>query len=288
MPEPLLTRYLQPLLAGRRAECFELFGNAVRDGWQAERLLCDVLWPAMAQVERLYHDDRINIAVEHLASRINRTLADQLQAQLPKNAWCGRRIVVACADGFREEAGAQVVSDLFQSTGWEVYFLGGGVPDDELLTLVGQLRPHTLLLFGTEPQAVPAVRQLIELIREIGVCPTMNIVVSGGVFNRAEGLWQEVGADASAIDVREVLELVTSLPARTPGPPKRGTVKKRQRRRRRPVSVLTQSMSKSDPFFTGATPLPPIAVTPTARVGVANSSAAAAATAGVATALPRV
>ncbi len=53
MPESLLIRYLQPLLAGRRAECFELITDAVRQGSPAEELLCEVIWPARAQIERL-------------------------------------------------------------------------------------------------------------------------------------------------------------------------------------------------------------------------------------------
>ena len=262
MPEPLLTRYLQPLLNGRRAECFALIATAVADGCPAERLICDVVWPSMAQVERLYRDDRINTATEQMATRINRTVADQLQAQLPVATPNGRRVIVSCAAGFREELGAQMVADLFQADGWEVFFVGGGVPDDELLSLIGVHRPQALLLFGTDPQQVPATRRLIELIREVDVCPTMNIVLSGGVFNRAEGLWQEVGADAFAAQAREVLELVNGLPARLPGPPRRGTVKKRQRRRRGSTAPVTKTISHgevaalADPNVLGGMPRP--------------------------------
>ena len=111
MPEPFLIRYLQPLLAGRRAECFALVHEALHSGTSAAELLCDVLWPALAQIERLHRDDRINTAVEHLASRINRTLADQLQAHLPRQPGNGKRVLVPCADGPHEELGAQMVGD---------------------------------------------------------------------------------------------------------------------------------------------------------------------------------
>jgi methanogenic corrinoid protein MtbC1 len=232
MPEPLLIHYLQPLLAGRRAECFALLTEALHSGTPAETLLADVLWPALAQVERLHRDDRINTAVEHLASRINRTLADQLQAHLPRRPANGQRVLVTCADGPHEELGAQMVADLFQADGWEVFSLGGGVPDDEVLALVGQLRPQVLLIFGAVPEAVPATRALVERIREIGTCPTMNIVVIGGIFNRAEGLWREVGADASCEHLREVLPLANGLGPRVPNAPRVGLVKKRRRRRK--------------------------------------------------------
>jgi methanogenic corrinoid protein MtbC1 len=232
MPEPLLMRYMQPLLAGRRAECFSVIDEAVRVGTPAEELICDVVWPAMSQVERLFRDDRINCAIEHMACRINRTLADRLQACLPQEARNGKRIVITCASGVAEETGAQVVADLLQADGWEVYVLGGGVPQDEILALIGHIRPDALLIFGTRPEDVPETRHLVEFIRDIGVCPTMNIVVSGGIYNRADGLWQEVGADVFTESAREIRRILRDLPPRIPNAPRPALVKKRRRRRK--------------------------------------------------------
>jgi len=232
MSEPLLTRYLQPLLAGRRAECFSLIHQAVDGGRDPKRIIFDVLWPAMHQVDRLYRDDRINKAVENMACRINRTIADQIQSRLPAASPTGRRILITCADEPQEELGAQMVADLFQSEGWDVYFVGGGVPFDEMTTLVGQLRPSLLLIFGTQPASVPAVRQFVLHLREIGVCPTMNVMVSGGVFNRADGLWHEVGADVYAETAKEALTVAADLGPRQPGLARVGMVKQRQRKRK--------------------------------------------------------
>lgn len=243
MPEPFLLRYMQPLLAGRRAECFDLVSQEVAKGSPAENLMCDVVWPAMSQVERLYHDDRINTAVEHMAARINRSVADQLQPHLTRKPLNGKRVVVVSADGPNEELGAQLAGDLFQADGWEVFLVGGGVPHDEILSMVGQLRPHVLLIFGAEPEAVPNTRAMIERIRDIGVCPTMNIMVSGGIFNRADGLWQEVGADAFNGTLRGVLECANELGPRMPQPPRLGIVKKRRRRRKDKAVPETEDAS---------------------------------------------
>lgn len=235
MPEPFLIRYMQPLLAGRRAECFDLISDAVRNQIAAEDLICDVVWPAMAQTDRLYRDDRINTAIEHMACRINRTVADQLQAHLPMRERNGKRVLVASADSSHEELGAQIMADLFQAHGWEVFFVGGGVPDDEILAMVGQLHPEVLLVFGSHPEAVPNTRAMVERVREVGVCPTMNVIVTGGIFNRAEGLWREIGADAYAEQPRLVLSTASELPPRQPHAPRLGIVKKRRRRRKTPV-----------------------------------------------------
>lgn len=232
MSQPFLIRYMQPLIAGRRAECFELVNEAVRSEMPAEDLLCDVVWPAMAQIRRLYDDDRINAAIEHMACRINRTVADQLQAHLPKRPECGKRVLISSADAEGEELGAQMIADLFQASGWDVFFLGGGVPDDEVLSMVGQVRPQVYVIFGAHPEAVANTRALIERIRDVGVCPAMNVIVTGGIFNRADGLWQEIGADAFSNNPRGVLNTAGELGPRQPNAPRLGIVKKRRRRRK--------------------------------------------------------
>jgi len=237
----LLNRYLDPLLQGHRHACRELVKSALEQGAQPRNLYQDLLWPAMARVDQLYREDRINLASEHMATRINRTVADHLQTRLGRKAPVNRKILITCAAGEPEEISAQMCADLFEADGWDVYFLGGGVPHDETISLAGQLQPHTLLIFGSRPTDAPAVRELIDQIREINACPTMNIMVSGGVFNRAAELWKEVKADLFAETASEALELAAQATPREPEARIPGAPKKRRRRRRPPLLVQEEA-----------------------------------------------
>ena len=227
--------YLAPLLAGNRVACRKRVMDQMAKTDDPTSIYHDLLWPAMERVDKLYRTDRINAASESMATRINRSIADQLQLSLIPCESNGKRIVVTCAPAEPEELGAQMCADLFEARGWDVYFLGGGVPNDETLSLVGRLQPDILLIFGTQPAGVPGIRQLIDLIREIGVTPTMNIMVSGGVFNRADGLWKEVNADMIAKTAREAIPIAEAAEPRKPEPPRTGVPKKRRRRRRPPL-----------------------------------------------------
>ena len=231
----LLDKFMPSLLAGRRQECRDVLSDAMNQGIEATQLYKNMIWPAMENVDKLYREDRINLATEHMATRINRTLADQIQAHLPRKQPNGKRILITCADGEPEELGAQMCGDLFESEGWDVFFVGGGVPNDEILSLVGNLRPEILLIFGTQPTGVPGVRMLIDLIREIGANPTMNIMISGGVFNRAEGLWEEIKADLFADNAADALKVAESARPRIPEVRIPGAPKKRRRRKRPPL-----------------------------------------------------
>ena len=234
-----LNQYMEPLLAGNRQECRAFIARQLQSSQAAERLLHKVVWQSMECVHKLYREDRINSATEHMAVRINRCITTQLQTSLEYLPSNGKRILIACAEGELEEIGGQVVADLFEASGWTVYFIGGGVPNDEVLSLVGQVRPEILLICGTRPQGAPVVRALIDLIRDVGVNPTMNVLVSGGVFNRADGLWQEVNADLFARTPTEAIKLAQSAQPRKPEIRIPGAPKKR--RRRRSLSLLAQA-----------------------------------------------
>lgn len=231
----LLTNYLDPLLRGERRKCRDLVVSAIAEGRRPWELYDEVLWPAMKRVDEMYRRDQINVMEEHMATRINRTVADHLQSRMERGPSLGKRIVIACASGEAEELSAQMCADLFEAQGWDVYLLGGGVPQDEVGSLVGKLQPTILLIVGSRAADAPLVRELIEYIREIGACPTMNIMVSGGVFNRADGLWKEVRADLFSETATEALEVAGSADPRVPEIRVPGAPKKRRRRRRPPL-----------------------------------------------------
>ena len=47
-------------------------------------------------------------------------------------------MLVVCSPGEPEELGAQITTDIAEAHGWTVHFAGGGVPDDEVLQLIGE------------------------------------------------------------------------------------------------------------------------------------------------------
>jgi methanogenic corrinoid protein MtbC1 len=168
----------------------------------------EIIWPVMSEIERLYKTDRITSAQEHFASRINRTIVDQLQNKLPRKPLRDKKIAICCAGTESAELGAQIMTDLLESDGWEVRFLGAGVCNDEILEFIGWYRPDVLMIYGTVPHDAPEVRRLVDTIKEVNAVPDMKVMVSGGIFNRAEGLWEEIGADMFAADPKEAVATV--------------------------------------------------------------------------------
>jgi len=226
--EETLARYLEALLQGDRTTCRTVVEETMQRGVPANSIYLHLIWPVMAEIERLARTDRISAVQEHLATRINRTIVDQLQNKLPRRPAKHKKAAVCCSREELQELGAQMIADLFESDGWQVRFLGGGLTNDDVFAYINEYAPDVLLIYGTTPKQAPDVRRLIDRIRMVNAWPEMRIIVSGGLFNRAEGLWEEIGADGFAATAAEVLQAASD---EQPVPsPDRRTVNRRKRK----------------------------------------------------------
>lgn len=197
--------YLEPLLVGDRAACRKLIDVALTGGLDSFTLLTKLVWPTMEMLQSLYREDRISVSSLNMATRLNRSLTDQLCAKLECQPSNGKKVLIFCGNDEPEELGGQICADLFEASGYTVRFVGGGVPEDEVLKLIGEMRPDLLVMFGTLPSGVPAVRKLIDYLREVNSCPDMQIMCCGGIYKRAEGLSEEIGADLYAPDAADAI-----------------------------------------------------------------------------------
>lgn len=233
----ILERYLDALLQGDRKLCRTVIEQTLQSGIPANAVYTDVIWPIMVEIESLRRQDRITAPQEHIATRLNRTIIDQLQNKLPRRTSKDKKVVVCCAPDEIQELGAQIIADLFESDGWDVRFLGGGLTNDDILAFANDYAPDILLIYGTAPKQAPTIRQLIDTIRQVNAWPNMRIMVSGGLFNRAEGLWQEIGADLFAATAREAVEIASRQEPQQPE--QQGTLGRRRRSRPAPTQPLS-------------------------------------------------
>jgi methanogenic corrinoid protein MtbC1 len=204
--------YLEPLLNGNRVACRNMIDRALEAGVEPVDLLNHLVWPTMELLQSFYKEDRISIATLNLATRLNRSLTDQLCGRLAKRAANGKSVLIFCGDDEPEELGGQICAELFEADGWTVRFAGGGVPHDEVLKLIGEHRPDLLVNFGTLPTGVPAVRKLIDYLRDVNSCPQMQVMCCGGIYKRAEGLSEEIGADLYAPDAATAVRVANAHP----------------------------------------------------------------------------
>ncbi|MDX2116981.1 MAG: B12-binding domain-containing protein [Planctomycetota bacterium] len=226
--EILVERFFETLINGDRVASRNLIREVSDQGTDAQTILTGLCWPTYELIEKLYRADQMTKLSYHLATRILRQVVDQQARDLkfaPRN---GRTVFACCGSSESEELAAQIAVDILEAGGFTVTFAGGGLPADEILGQVHERKPQTLLMFASAASDLPGIRSMIDTLHEIGACPNMQFVVGGGVFNRAEGLAEEIGADLWASDPLDLIDLMVEQAHQRAKAPQQAAVRKRK------------------------------------------------------------
>jgi methanogenic corrinoid protein MtbC1 len=207
----LRDRYLFAQLRGDRREALRL---VVEDGLGQGAAVLDlttrVVQDAQREVGRLWQEDRIGTAQEHMATAISHLVLAHLYQAAPASPPNGKKIAFACVEGELHDFPARIAADALDLAGFQVKFLGASVPVDALVRLVAAEQPDLVALSVTMTFNVPALREAVRRLRAMtgGRVP---IAVGGHACTWGANIVQEVGADMTACDAAEVVREVKKL-----------------------------------------------------------------------------
>lgn len=210
----LIEKLFETLITGDRRQARLVIAAAERELGSAAAMISELFWPTHLLLERLYRADQLSKFGHHMATRLLRVLVDQNASKLTTKHDRQRSILAFCGASENEELGAQMAVDMLEAAGFTVSFGGADVPSDEILAAVQQQQPAVLMMFCSAASDLPVIRELIDTLREINAAGGTQVAVGGGVFNRAEGLAEEIGADLWATSPMELVEELVLQPER--------------------------------------------------------------------------
>ncbi|MCC5831017.1 MAG: B12-binding domain-containing protein [Phycisphaeraceae bacterium] len=196
------------LAAGDRRTSRSVVSKLLARNVAARDVIEELFWPVLDRIQTLYREDQLSNIAHHYATRLLRTLVDQVQPMLEQGESNGQTVLVTCGPDEPEEIAGQMACDLLEAEGYQVYFCGGGVANDEIIEQISTTNAHVLLVFGAAAASIPPTRLLIDELHNRGVCPKLQVGVGGGVFNRAAGLAEEIGADIWAYSPQEMVQVL--------------------------------------------------------------------------------
>lgn len=203
-------RYLAALLAGRRRDAFAVADAAFHNkGLDLATIYMGVFQPALREIGRLWEENVISVADEHLATAITEAAMVRLyEGSFRGDAPSRPSIVAACGDSERHQVGLRMLCDLLEARGWHAHYLGASVPAEALVRMVSERRPAVIALSVALTPHVPRLRAMIEALRGALGEETPPIIVGGRPFVADPGLATEIGADLTAGDAAEAVELL--------------------------------------------------------------------------------
>jgi methanogenic corrinoid protein MtbC1 len=209
--------YLDHVLRGERDAAVDVVLDEVARGTDAQDILLDVLQPVQIEIGTMWEQGRASVAHEHLCTAVTQLCMSMLWPRINAGATDGDRTVVATSVGGEgHEIGIRIVADLLKRDGWRTFYLGANVPAADVVSLLREQRADLLAVSATMAGHVPAVRRLIDAVRDEPGCADVKVVVGGRPFLVAPWLAKTVGADGFSPDAAEAVEVCNALVSRTP------------------------------------------------------------------------
>ena len=200
------------LVSGNRNASRRLVETAIDHDISADIIAREVFWPTINNITTLYRQDQMTRLAQQYATRALSGLISQNQDRYEAKPARGRSICMFCGPNELDDLSGRLIADLLEADGYEVTYGGGNIADDDIMAEVHERRPDILLMFSSGGSDAPGIRQLIDQIRGINAIPEMQIVVGGGIFNRAPGLAEEIGADLWATGPEDLMEQLEAYP----------------------------------------------------------------------------
>lgn len=167
-----LVSHLDPLDRVR----FEMILNGAIAVIPFEEAVQRILLPLQRRVGELWHEGRVNVAVEHYVTKLIQQKVFSVMNQLPVNEF-GPRVLIACPEGESHEIGAQAAAYIAGTRGCHVYYLGPNLPILDLQAFCERVKPDLVLLSLTEIKSDAAARHLLQ---ELEALSTRWPVAVGG------------------------------------------------------------------------------------------------------------
>ena len=170
-----------------------------------EAVLLDVVQPALVHIGELWHQGKLNVATEHVASNHLQGRLRSLLRVMPTEG--GRhRLLVACAPGEQHEIGALILAILLRRAGFEALYLGADTPVADLVALAKSTEPAAVLVSATSSASLKALRREGAELRSAAPL----ILFGGQAFANRPELAEELGGAHMGNDLRSVVPALTA------------------------------------------------------------------------------
>lgn len=164
-PMPLLDQIIEALLEYRIERCEQLLKRALLVSEPLDYAR-DILLPALQKVGDLWHQEKINIAQEHMFSCCVKRIVLSMVNNLHRHSRNNPAMMFATLSGEPHEFGILVSCLVAAAQQYNCYYLGADLPAKDIIEACQHLQPETVVIglvkTPPEPETLKELRQLVD------------------------------------------------------------------------------------------------------------------------------
>ena len=152
--------------------------DALGSGLLSVEIQSRVIAPAMWGIGELWELGQLTVAEEHLATAVcHHVLARLYPGLLAHTQRRPDKVLVAAVHGEQHVLGLRMVADVFDGAGYDVRFLGAGVPESSLAAWVSDHHPAIVALGATMALSAATLARQVQALRDGN--PELVLIIGG-------------------------------------------------------------------------------------------------------------
>lgn len=211
-------RLLDAMIRADHAGATDLAGHALAEGIAPDRLIADVLDPALVRLGELWEQESVSLTQTFVAAKIaedvlQRCMPDAATSPLP----CKGRVVIGNIEDDFHSLGRRIVVAFLRPAGWEIHDLGNDVTAAQFVDKALEVNAAVVAVSAMMQTTAMNICKLRALIDSAGLAGRLKLAVGGAVFNWRPDLVAEVGGDGTARNAAGADALLERLQAAVKG-----------------------------------------------------------------------
>lgn len=184
--------------------------EALEKGADPLDLVNQYMVPAMDEVGKRFEEEEYFIPEMLLSARAMEKALNLIQPRLAASgAKPVARVAIGTVKGDQHDIGKNLVRSMLQGGGFEVYDLGMDVPYEKFIDTVKEKDINIVCLSTLLTTTMPAMKTVIERLREAGLRDKVKIMVGGAPITKEFA--QQIGADCYGDSAYSAVRLAREL-----------------------------------------------------------------------------
>lgn len=198
------TEYSLAISNGERLNAESLILKEVKNGTSLTTASVDIIQLAMYHIGHLWENNKISVAQEHLATAISQNILAKAYSVAEFSDFVDKHVLCACIEGNHHSLGLRMVSDAFETSGWESTFLGANTPNSAIISQIELEKPDVLALSLSMPEQLLNLRGLLDMLKTNYGAKMPNIVVGGLTINQHQSTIRHLSIDGYFVDAKQL------------------------------------------------------------------------------------
>lgn len=184
--------FLSLSATGRPGPGIQAALGLLEGGMDVDTLIRDVIAPSQECVGELWESNHWTAAQEHAATAVVDAVLGAVAVEVTPRSERRGTVLVACVEGEYHTVPAWMGVERLRHDGWEVTFLGGSLPAQDLQSFAVAVQHDAVVLSCTVPLFLPGASRCIAALADLGAAA----VVAGAGFGSSPRRAECLGASA--------------------------------------------------------------------------------------------